>query len=327
MRSLVSIIVPVYNVEKYLNQCIDSLLNQTLKDIEIILVNDGSTDNCRAICDRYAEQDKRVRVIHQKNSGYGKACNNGIKAAGSDYFGIVEPDDFTEPNMYERLYNTVKEHELDAVRCHYYFYNSDKKTDERVDLSFIPRNTVYSPGDNNETFRQAAAVWAMLYRMTFIRDNGIQFPETPGASYQDLSFAYKVHALSNKYMLIDDTLIHYRTDNKNSSMNSKEKMYCVCDEYAEIIRFSKEKNIYDKMKYIITRNKLLSYMWNFNRLDSKKALIFLKTASKEMRGHIRQKETDKKLFKNREFLKLYMIAYAYQLYYFAKLIKKRITGT
>ena len=116
-QPLVSVVVPIYNVERFLRQAVDSILNQTLKDIEVILVDDGSPDNCGKICDEYAEKDSRVRVIHQKNGGLGNAYNNGIAAAKGEYIGFVEPDDWIEPEMYEVMYENAKHYNTDATKC------------------------------------------------------------------------------------------------------------------------------------------------------------------------------------------------------------------
>jgi glycosyltransferase involved in cell wall biosynthesis len=311
----VSIVVPVYNVERYLCQCVDSLLCQTLKNIEIILVDDGSKDNCPAMCDAYAEQDKRVSVIHQENGGYGKACNAGFIAARGEYLGIVEPDDYAELNMFERLYDLARARDLDIARCHYYFYNSRANTQKRVDLSYVPQNVILTPEEHYPVFYQASAVWAMLYRAFFIRENGIKFLETPGASYQDTSFCFKVYACANRFMLMEDALIHYRIDNDNSSVKSKAKVYCVCDEYAEIERFVREKGVYDKLKYLIPRNKFFTYMWNYNRLDKKNGWRFLKVFSREMRSHIMQKTIKESLFAKKNMVKIFGIAFLYPLFH------------
>lgn len=105
---LFSIIIPVYNVEKYLNKCVDSVLNQTFTDFEVILVDDGSTDNCPAICDSYAEKDKRVKVIHKPNGGLINARKSGLEIADGNYIGFVDSDDWIEPEMYELFANMIK---------------------------------------------------------------------------------------------------------------------------------------------------------------------------------------------------------------------------
>ena len=118
----VSVVVPCYNVEKYLPQCMDSIINQTLKDIEIICVNDGSTDSTLRILQKYAEKDKRIKIIDKANSGYGASMNKGFSEANGEYLGIVESDDWVEPDMFENLYNLAKSNDVDVVKSNFYFY-------------------------------------------------------------------------------------------------------------------------------------------------------------------------------------------------------------
>ena len=114
----ISIIIPVYKVEKYLSRCMDTILNQTLKDIEIILIDDGSPDNCPELCDEYAKQDNRVKVIHKNNEGLGFARNSGLEIATGEYVAFVDSDDYVKKSMFEELYNELKVNNLDVV-----FYN------------------------------------------------------------------------------------------------------------------------------------------------------------------------------------------------------------
>ena len=320
-KPLVSIIVPVYNVEQYLAQCVNSLLSQTLKDIEIILVDDGSSDNCPAKCDAYSEQDKRVRVIHQQNSGYGKACNAGIAIANGDFIGIAESDDYVEAAMFERMYTTAKSNSLDTVCCHYYLYYSAENIRKRIDLSYIPKNKVISYRDVPDVFFKPPAVWAAIYRNDFLKSNNIRFLETPGASYQDTSFSFKVFACADRFMLIEDNLIHYRMDNGNSSTNSKDKVFCICDELKEIERFIEEKKLGEKLAPIVTKFKFLAYMWNYRRIAGKNRYVFLRKYSEEMRRHIFVKSIDKELYTTKEFAKLYIIAFLYPLFYIYRNIR------
>ena len=111
----VSVVVPVYNVDTFLHKCLDSIAEQTLRDIEIVCIDDGSTDNCPQILDEYARKDPRFIVIHKKNEGYGKAMNVGIDRAHGKYIGIVESDDYILPEMYQILYETAEAYQLDAV--------------------------------------------------------------------------------------------------------------------------------------------------------------------------------------------------------------------
>ena len=122
MKPKVSVIIPVYNVEKYLAKCIESVINQTLTEIEIICVDDGSTDLCPKILDEYASKDKRIKVIHKENEGYGKTMNIGLDLAQGEYIGLVESDDYILPNMYEILYKKAKENDLDLIKSNFYFF-------------------------------------------------------------------------------------------------------------------------------------------------------------------------------------------------------------
>ena len=129
----VSIVMPTYNVEKYFRQCIESVINQTLKEIEIIPVDDGSPDNCGKIMDEYAEKDKRIKPIHKENGGYGSAVNLGIEKATGEYIAILETDDWVEPNAYELLYNEAKRNDTDMTKCMFYFYNSFRKHKDNIE--------------------------------------------------------------------------------------------------------------------------------------------------------------------------------------------------
>jgi len=297
----VSVVVPVYNVERYLRQCLNSLIHQTLKNIEIIIVNDGSTDNCPVICDEYAERDKRVKVIHQQNGGYGKACNVGFNAARGEYIGIIEADDFAALDMFMRLYNAAKAHNLDIARSQHYFYRTRENTYKRYNQTHIPPNIIFSPLENHSVFYLRVAVWSQIYRSQFIRENSIRFLETSGASYQDTSFSFKAHACANRFMLIEDSLVYYRYDNEKSSIRSKEKPYCICDEFAEIERFAKEKGLYDDLKYLIAKMKFKKYNWNYNRLEKELAAVFLRTFVSEMRQSNAKKEIKRELFEKGEY--------------------------
>ena len=128
MGNLISIIVAIYNVDQYLEQCIDSIINQSYKNLEIILVNDGSTDNSKNICDYYSEIDKRIKVVHKKNGGVSSARNTGIDIATGDYIAFVDSDDYLELNMYETMINNLEQNQCDMGVCGYsIFYNDSTK--------------------------------------------------------------------------------------------------------------------------------------------------------------------------------------------------------
>ena len=150
-RPKVSIVMPTYNVEKYFRQCMESVINQTLTDIEIIPVDDGSPDNCGAIMDEYAAKDSRIKPIHQQNGGYGKAVNAGINAATGEYIGIVETDDWCDPKMFEKLYTQAKKLDADVCKCDFrYYYGNDKFRDCKAICTIAPEGEVFTIKENPE---------------------------------------------------------------------------------------------------------------------------------------------------------------------------------
>ena len=122
----ISVLIPIYNVEKYLRECLESLVNQTFQDIEFICINDGSTDSSLKILEEYAQKDSRIKIINKENSGYGASMNMGLDAASGEYIGIVESDDFVSSNMFEDLYNLAEKNNADIVKSDYYTYLTSK---------------------------------------------------------------------------------------------------------------------------------------------------------------------------------------------------------
>ena len=190
----ISIIVPIYNVEKYLRECLDSLIHQTLKEIEIICVNDGSTDNSAQILEEYRLKDNRIKVIHKENGGLGSAYNLGIEKATGGYIGFVESDDVARPEMFEDLYSLITEYDCDLVKSDYYLYYSSKN--KIVPNKMIKEEDAFkvtNSRENPELLFLAPSIWSAIYKKEFLMKNNIKFLETPGASYQDTSFHSKVY--------------------------------------------------------------------------------------------------------------------------------------
>lgn len=293
----VSIVVPVYNVQKYLRQCMDSIVNQTLKEIEVLCVDDGSTDSSGKILDAYAAKDSRVRVIHKKNSGYGHSMNIGFAEATGEYIGIVESDDYAELNMFETLYEVAHKNKLDVAKSAFYLYYSvPKERNEKFEIvskvmerrTICPSTDFQSNMEMVEFYNMKPTIWSAIYRKDFIRENKITFLETPGASYQDAGFNFKVMALAKRVQLLQEAFLHYRQDAEGSSINSKGKVFCVCDEYAEMHRFLDEHPVIKgRLEYVLQRIKFDSYMWNYERLGKRYKYIFLERASEEYREGIK----------------------------------------
>ncbi|MBR1396631.1 MAG: glycosyltransferase, partial [Selenomonadaceae bacterium] len=263
----VSVLVPIYNVERYLRQCLDSVVNQTLKDIEIICINDGSTDSSPDIIREYAEKDSRIRVIDKENTGYGHSMNCGLKLAQGEYIGIVESDDFAELNMFETLYNTAKEVDAEIVKSNWFKQIGNEAIP--VKRNHNSYGQIFSPRiQNPNIFYGGIAIWSAIYKRIFLQKNNIYFNETPGASYQDVSFFFKTLACSENIVLTKDAFIHYRCDNPSSSVKSKEKVNCIFDEFKEIERFLQNRtDIKNTCEYIVEQFKYGCYLFNYNRID------------------------------------------------------------
>ncbi|QPK94647.1 glycosyltransferase [Actinomyces sp. zg-332] len=291
----VSILVPIFNVEKYLSECLDSLLNQTLKDIEIICINDGSTDSSKQILDEYAKKDSRIFIIDKANSGYGDSMNIGLKKATGEYIGVVESDDWVEPTMFEDMYALAKEHDVEVVKGNYFTYytSAEKKylSDQKIQLVLENETkTVINPLHNNHIFYQNPAIWAGLYNRKFLQENGIEFLPTPGASYQDTGFNFKVWACASRVFYTTNAYLHYRKDNEASSVNSVAKTFSIQEEYAEIERFLREKNKYEDLMHVYHKVKFQGYFWNINRLTPALAEEFINAINIEYKKHLENGE-------------------------------------
>ena len=238
----ISAVIPVYNVEKYLPRCIESALFQTLEDIEIICVDDGSTDGCGAMLDEYARRDSRVKVIHQPNGGYGKAMNAGLRAATGEYFAVLESDDFILPDAYEILYANARKFDADIVRADYYFFNTlpdgrIKLTPKQIAREFDWYYRLICPNEELEVYNFVMHNWTGIHRLSFLREKNVWYNETPGASYQDNGFWFQVYSQTQRLVFIPQACYCYRVDNPGSSIHDPNKVYTMAEEYAFIRRF------------------------------------------------------------------------------------------
>ena len=312
MKPKVSILVPCYNVEKYLKQCMDSIVNQTLKDIEIIVINDGSTDSTLDIIKSYAKKDKRIKIIDKENEGYGKSMNLGLDAATGKYIGIVESDDWADTDMFEKLVKIADENNVDVAKGNYYKYTTTNG-EKNIKIENLPHlycGHVINPHCENRIFLCQPSIWSAIYRRDFLIKNNIRFLESPGASYQDLGFNFKVWAMANTAFLINDAFLHYRSDNENSSVKSSGKVFCVCDEWDEVDRYL---NDYPEQRKMVSKLipviKLGSYMFNLNRLSDDAKQEFLTCFISEFREYVKNKDITNKYIDNKTWLKLLCIIY------------------
>lgn len=292
----VSVVVPCYNVEKYVEECVQSLVTQTLKDIEIICVNDGSTDGTLDILRRFEAADSRVKVIDKPNSGYGNSMNVGFAAATGEYVGITESDDFASRDMFKTLYDFAKKHDCDLVKSNYYEHTDagDVKMEPYAGFKY---RKVFDPRVDQDVLTVLPIIWAGLYRRKMIVDEGIAFNETPGASYQDTSFVHQVWCSARRVALLPGAYLHYRVDNVNSSVKSSSKIYEVCGEYELTDSFlRKDPERHRAFAPIMNLLKLGTYRWNFNRIADEHRKGFAERMQAEYRAAQEEGTLDKSYF-------------------------------
>lgn len=300
----VSIVVPVYNVEKYLRECLDSLLAQKLKEIEIIVVNDGSTDSSPEIAAEYAAKDSRVRLISKENEGYGKTMNRGFAEARGEYVGIVESDDFADPRMFKDMYKFAKRHDLDLVKANYYEH-SDQGDVFQEPFVGLDYKKVFDPRTDQRALVVLPIIWSALYRRSMIEREGVRFNETPGASYQDTSFVFQVWASARRAAILPKGYLHYRVDNANSSVKSSSKVFAVCDEYELSSQFlAKDPEKQQAFEKILNLLKLGTYRWNFNRLAPEYQLQFAERMRDEYMAARNAGALDQAMFSSKDWEEL-----------------------
>ncbi len=242
-KPIISIIVPIYKVEKYLEHCVKSILNQTIKDIEVILVNDGSPDNCGAICDELAKTDDRIKVIHKPNGGLSDARNAGIDIALGKYIGLVDSDDYIAPTMYEKLLKAIEENDCDASMCYACNIYDD-------DMEFRPCKTGEVEVFDDEDILDALFskklnnfAWNKLYNRELF-DN-IRYPF--GKIYEDLFTTYKIFG-ECKRVALDSSQMYYYRIRRDSIMGKARKVINIdkFEAFNEIMEYTKGMKVHNK---------------------------------------------------------------------------------
>ncbi len=258
----VSVIVPVYNVEKYLNRCITALINQTLTDLQIIIVNDGSTDNSENIILQYKKDHENIMYLKKENGGLSSARNFGLMYATGDYIAFLDSDDYIERTTYEKMYNKAIHQNSDYVECDFYWqYPNEKKQD-----------IGYRYKDKKEMFEKARVVaWNKLIKRDIIINNKIAFPM--GLYYEDVEFFYKLLPHINKFSFVKEPLIYY-TQREDSMVNKQDSrtshIFIVLN---NVINYYKSNGLYeeykDQIEYTYTRLLLCSSLKRILQIDNK----------------------------------------------------------
>lgn len=296
----VSVLVPVYNVERYLDDCLESLAHQQGISFEVICIDDGSTDQSGSILDVRAQSDSRFRVLHRENAGYGAAMNAGLAEAQGEYIAILESDDCMEPGALAALYNAAVTTHADVVKGNFWLWWS-AGTDRKELFEVVDEQQckgAFYPVDDVALFFRKPSIWSALYRRSFLSENQISFLETPGASYQDAGFSFKLWASNPRVCCIEQPIIAYRQDNEASSVKSAAKARCVCDEYDSMDTFIEKRNLFNQAQLygILARMRLDSYLWNLDRLARPLWDDFVACASQEFKRDASSRRIDWQLF-------------------------------
>lgn len=216
---LITVIMPVYNVEEYIRQGIESVLKQTYKKLEIILVDDGSKDSSGNICDEYAKKDNRIKVIHKENGGVSSARNAGIDIATGKYIMFIDPDDFYENNACELLYNAIVDTDADYVMGNY-VYTTHKGEKWKKNMFSVNNNFEVSIGDYKKAlFVMNSVIWNKIFKRDFIEKHKLRFVE--GILAEDAVFSMSCYAYAKKGYYIDDVIYNYRQSEKSKSLSTK----------------------------------------------------------------------------------------------------------
>ena len=313
---LVSVIIPCYNNEEYLRECISSAFNQTLAELEIICIDDGSTDGSLAIMKSFeARCPSRVRVIAKPNEGFGATINRGIEEARGRYVAILESDDYVEPDMYERLYACATEQGFpDAIRSDFdRFVNGGggEYVFERARLSDDESlwNKPLNPKTDQSVFNLFVLMQPTLVKRSFLLEKKIRLNESPGASYQDNGYWFQVSALADSIYYLAESFYHLRRDNPNSSMLSKGKADAIRSEY-DFIRCKMTESAdcaVPNALVLCARARFVAYWGTFNRIDPSLRKSFVSGWSDDFHVLLDAGELDEGVFSDFEWQKLQMI--------------------
>lgn len=294
----ISVLVPVYNVERYVRACLDSILAQSFTDFEAICMDDGSTDSSGAILEEYVSRDSRIKVVHKKNSGYGNTMNEAIRLAKGRYIGIVESDDTIDKDMFQTLYDAAESHDLDIVKTDFCRVWHDEKdgTEVRRQYAKLTENRsmydrVINPNAELESYLLEKFTWNALYKRDMIARNNIRYNETPGASYQDNGFWFQTFYWAERVMFLGRSFYNYRQDNMSASSHSRQKVYAMKSEFDFIRDFMIAHQDDRKELYQICFHlRMMAYLFTLSRIDLSLKQEFAETIERECRYFEQQGE-------------------------------------
>ena len=272
----ISVIIPVYNVEKYLEKCLETVVNQTFKDIEIICVNDGSTDNSKKILEEYKNKDSRIVIVDKENGGLSSARNAGLKVAAGNFISFIDSDDWVNLTFLEKLYKNITTLNSDISICgvHQYDENTQEVDDsvpyftlEKFDDSFD--NKIFSYEDTKEFLMDVPVMaWNKLYRKNFLDECQAKFPD--GLIFEDGPFFFSIYFKTKKVSIIRDLLYYYRINRQGSIVQKGGKPFMDIIDVVELMYNSiKDLHCFDEIKYDFYFRKAEDIVFRYDLIDSK----------------------------------------------------------
>lgn len=307
---LVSVIIPVFNVEKYLKQCLDSVAAQTLEDIEIICVNDSSTDSSLDILNEYARKDERIKVVTQPNSGAGAARNKGMSMATGKYLSFLDSDDFFEKDMLKLAYDKAEEDKADFV-----VFNSDQyytEKDKFVEVAWtlrvkeIPPYTPFNHRQMTDNIFKVFVGWAWdkLYNREFVEKNNLVFQEQRTSN--DMLFVFSAVAIAKRISVLDKVLAHQRRDAKDSLSKTRENSWhCFYDALLALRKRLQQEGLYRETEKDYINYALHFSLWNINTLAEPTKSILVDKMKKEWFEELGIKGKNEEYFYNKKEYKQY----------------------
>lgn len=337
---LISIIVPIYNVEKYLEQCIESLLNQSYKMLEIILVNDGSTDNSGILCDKFKKIDNRIKVIHKKNEGLGLARNTGMKYITGKYVTFMDSDDYADSNLIEELYRNLKENNADTSIGGFKrvknsgeiifkeIYDNFTYSDKEVQNILLKRMLGSSP-EKSDAIRMS--VWNVLYSVDIIKKNNIVFPSEREFISEDIVFDLDYYRFSNKVVVINTAAYNYRVNDFSLTRKYQTDKFIKCKIlYNELLRkinliYEDDSAIYrlQRQFFVNIRSCIQQENIKVSKLRYREAIKNIRDicSDEQLQSIIRNYPINKLKIKQRIFLILIKYQFVNLLYFYAFLTR------
>ena len=271
-----------------------------MKDIEIICINDGSTDSSLEILKEYAKNDTRIKIINKQNTGYGHSMNVGLDNAQGEYVGIVEPDDYVELNMYEDLYSKAKETNVDFIKADHWHFSEDMIQHYKEYCASEYYNRIINPKTDKKILNCDTCIWSGIYKSDFLKSKNVKFNETPGARYQDQGFYWQTTILADSFYILNRAFYHYRFLNTNSTSNPNGFNW-LKPEYDYILGIiNKCPELKAEFIYLYRHYEFCTYLCRYKRLGKKQKKKKLQILRNEYITALKNNEIDKSLFTSYE---------------------------